>query len=189
MSRTSTFVRRAQESRSGQRLMRVVSVVGLLVLLGAVAPAGHASAMTVSDDTGQIASVATTGSTAGTPTVSPVATGTITIETFGYKFGRPPKGCKFIANVRNVKAGPFSPRQNGLMPSVRKRVMATKAAKRWHQVFLTQWLPNLTGGDKVAIGCARGHHRSVALAWVFEQDLKARGFTVNLINRDIKKKY
>jgi len=113
--------------------------------------------------------------------------GVITIETFGYSFAGPPSGCKFVADVRNINAGNFSQNENGLMASVRNRVMATAAAKKWHEAMLKTWLPKLKAGDKVAIGCARGHHRSVSLAVVFSADLRAHGFTVKLVNRDIHK--
>lgn len=113
--------------------------------------------------------------------------GTITIETFGYDFGGPPKGSKFVADVRNIQAGNFTQSQSGLQADVRKRVMATAAAKKWHNTMKATWLPNLKAGDKVAIGCARGHHRSVTLAIVFAQDVRAKGFTVKFIHRDLKK--
>jgi len=113
--------------------------------------------------------------------------GTITIVTFGYSFAGPPSGCKYVADVRNIQAGSFSPDENGLMASVRKRVMAAPQAQAWHKKMVSEWLPNLKGGDKIAIGCARGHHRSVTLAVVFSADLEAQGFTVKLVNRDIHK--
>ena len=122
-----------------------------------------------------------------TATAKSKARGTITIVTFGYSFAGPPSGSKYVADVRNIDAGSFSQDENGLMASVRARVMATAAAKAWHTKMRAEWLPNLSGGDKIAIGCARGHHRSVSLAVVFAADLEAHGFTVNLVNRDIHK--
>jgi UPF0042 nucleotide-binding protein len=116
---------------------------------------------------------------------SPRTPGTITIETFGYSFGGAPEGCAFVADVRNISAGPFLPSETGLMPSVRERVMATSAAQEWLSVFTTQWTPALKDGDRVAIGCSMGHHRSVTLALLLAEDLKARGFAVNLEHRDI----
>jgi RNase adaptor protein for sRNA GlmZ degradation len=65
--------------------------------------------------------------------------------------------------------------------------MATAAAKKWHKTMKTKWLPKLKDGETVAIGCSRGHHRSVSLAVVFGRDLRAAGFTVKYINRDIHK--
>lgn len=171
-------------------LPAVLSVVGLTAVLGLAIYAGAMFGGTQLARAATLQSADATGSAASTPTPAPpVAKGTITIVTFGYKFGRAPKGCRFLADVRNINAGTFSPRQNGLMASVRNRVMRTAAAKRWHRLFLTKWLPKLKAGDKVAIGCSRGHHRSVALAYVFAQDLRASGYTVKLVNRDIKKKY
>lgn len=113
--------------------------------------------------------------------------GVITIETYGYSFGPAPPGCRFNADVRNIDAGTFSQSETGLMASVRKRVMATAAAQKWHTVFKTKWLPALKAGDKVSIGCSRGHHRSVSLAVVFAADLRAKGFTVRFVHRDIGK--
>jgi hypothetical protein len=113
--------------------------------------------------------------------------GAITIETFGYSFGPAPGGCAFVADVRNIDAGKFAQTETGLMPSVRERVMATSAAQEWLSVFRTQWAPALKDGDKVAIGCARGHHRSVTLGVLFAEDLRAQGYTVNVVHRDILK--
>lgn len=113
--------------------------------------------------------------------------GTITIETFGYDYGPAPSGCTYVADVRNIDAGNFPASVTGLMASVRDRVMATPAAQKWHQVMKSKWLPNLKAGDKVAIGCARGHHRSVSLAVVFGADVRAKGYTVKFVHRDIKR--
>ena len=115
--------------------------------------------------------------------------GTITIETFGYGFGEPPDGCKFVADVRNIDVAGLSQYETGLMPSVRDRVMATSAAQTWMEVLRTQWMPSLKDGDHIAIGCVRGHHRSVTLAVIFAEDLRARGYAVNLVHRDILKTY
>ena len=62
--------------------------------------------------------------------------------------------------------------------------MATSAAQEWLGVRDT-WAPALKDGDRVAIGCSMGHHRSVTLALLFAEDLKARGYAVNLEHRDI----
>ena len=111
--------------------------------------------------------------------------GTITVETFGYDFGPAPAGSKFVADVRNIDAGDFAQSENGLMASVRARVMATSAAQMWLSVMETQWEPALKNGDKIAIGCARGHHRSVTLGFLLAAHLRAQGYTVNFVNRDI----
>ena len=115
--------------------------------------------------------------------------GTITIVTFGYNFAGPPSGARFLADVRNISAGSFLQTENGLMASVRARVMAAPAAQVWLAHMQGVWLPQLKAGDMVAIGCARGHHRSVTLAYLFAQDLRAKGFKVNLVNRDIYKTF
>ena len=113
--------------------------------------------------------------------------GTVTVETFGYSFAGPPSGSKLVADVRNIQAGDFKQSETGLMESVRARVMAVQAAKTWLNTMETQWTPQLKSGDKVAIGCARGHHRSVTLAYLYTQYLRQHGWTVNLVHRDISK--
>jgi hypothetical protein len=115
------------------------------------------------------------------------AKGSITIETFGYSFGAAPKGCRFVADVRNIPATGFSQSENGLMASVRARIMKQAQAKKWLATMETKWTPRLKAGDLLGIGCSRGHHRSVTLAYLYEQYLRAHGWKVTLVNRDIHK--
>jgi len=165
-----------------------VSVIALTAILSLAPHAGTSlaarPALALAEPTTQTVSAESpTG-----PTTAPVAP-TVTIETFGYKFGKAPRGCRFVADVRNVKAGTFTQKQNGLMASVRRRVMKSAGAKAWHRYFLNKWVPQLKDGDKIAIGCARGHHRSVSLAVVLGADLVAKGYKVEFIHRDIKKRW
>ena len=113
--------------------------------------------------------------------------GTITIETFGFSFADAPGGSERVADVRNVPADGFTQDETGLMLSVRERVMATSEAQTWRSYMREKWMPTLDDGDKVAIGCSRGHHRSVTLAVLFAEDLRAAGYTVKLVHRDIQK--
>jgi hypothetical protein len=115
--------------------------------------------------------------------------GTITIATFGYSFAGPPDGCAYVADVRNIDVGGFSQDETGLMTSVRERVMAVPAAQEWLAVMRTVWMPTLKAGDEVAIGCSRGHHRSVTLAVIFAEDLRAQGYAVDVLHRDILKSW
>ena len=112
--------------------------------------------------------------------------GHITIMTFGYKFGPPGPGFKHIADVRNIPAVFAEPDQKGTDPKVKAAVMAKPAAKAW-LAKMEKW--SLSDGDKVAIGCARGHHRSVAVASEYASYLRGQGYSVTLNNRDISKKY
>jgi len=74
------------------------------------------------------------------------------------------------------------------MPSVRARVLAVSPPpRRGSRTMRTTWMPKLKSGDKIAIGCARGHHRSVTIAYVFAQDLRAKGTAWVLVHRDINK--
>ena len=135
--------------------------------------------------TAGVAVASLAGAAAGSS--SPRSRGTITIETFGYGFGEPADGFKYVADVRNIDVSGFTQAETGLMPSVRDRVMAVSTAQEWLGILRTGWIPSLKDGDKVAIGCARGHHRSVTLAVILAEDLRARGYTVNLVHRDILK--
>jgi hypothetical protein len=140
-----------------------------------------------------LASAGTSGGEFGAETppvgLDPRTRGTITIETFGYSFGGPPKEARFVADVRNIEAGRFVQTETGLMPYVRDRVMASSAAREWLSVLRTRWMPALNDGDTVAIGCSAGHHRSVTLGVIFADDLRARGYTVYLVHRDILRPY
>jgi hypothetical protein len=151
----------------------------------AIAPRPSATMRPVDVPRASAPEVAPSMSVAALASATPRKPRTITIETFGYSFGGAPEGCAFVADVRNISAGPFLPSETGLMPSVRERVMATSAAQEWLSVFITQWAPALKDGDRVAIGCSMGHHRSVTLALLFAEELKARGYAVNLEHRDI----
>jgi RNase adaptor protein for sRNA GlmZ degradation len=176
-----------------QTALMAISMVGLTAILNLALCTGtvHASstALATTEPATQTVSAESSPAPAATPATPTVTAPTITIETFGYKFGKAPRGSRFVADVRNIKAGSFTWRQNGLMSWIRKRVMRTSGAKRWHRYFLARWVPRLKNGDKIAIGCSRGHHRSVSLAVVLGADLRARGYKVKFIHRDIKRRW
>lgn len=155
---------------------------------GAVASKATAKRQAIAESVPSAAKVAAApAAAAAAGSSSSQARGAITIVTFGYDFGGPPSGCKFVADVRNIDAGSFLQSETGLMPAVRERIMATSAAQAWLSVLRTQWMPSLKAGDMVAIGCSKGRHRSVALGVVFAEDLRAQGYAVNLVHRDILK--
>ena len=113
--------------------------------------------------------------------------GHITIMTFGYSYGGPGSGFKHVANVQNVRAARSgTPENDGRSGKVHDEVMANSAAKAWLEK-MKKW--SLEDGDKVAIGCSRGHHRSVAIAVEYASWLRSQGYSVTLQNRDISKAY
>lgn len=113
--------------------------------------------------------------------------GHITIITFGYKFGKPEGEFAHVADVRNIPATAGGTKdQTGLMKEIHDKVMATSAAKAWLNK-MKKW--SLKDGDRVAIGCARGHHRSVAVAKDYASWLRSQGWDVTVQNRDINKDY
>jgi hypothetical protein len=155
-----------------------------VALAQAVSPGPSAEINPIPDPVATAAAAA-----AVTVAAAPKPHGTITIVTFGYAFADPPEGSRFVADVQNVDAGSFLRTETGLMPSVQTRVMATPAAQEWMRVFTTEWMPSLKDGDMVSIGCKRGHHRSVTLGELFAGELRAQGYTVNVVHRDILKTY
>ena len=111
----------------------------------------------------------------------------ITILTFGYDHGAPLSKYKYIADVRNVSADGINVRMTGKDKSVSDTILAKPAAKTWLSKMKNEWTPNLKDGDKVAIGCSHGIHRSVAIAYAYAEFLRAKGWTVTVSNRDINK--
>lgn len=112
----------------------------------------------------------------------------VTIMTFGYKFGPPGEGFAYVADVRNIPmmGSTAGPNNNGNDPKLHAEIMGKTAAKNW-LAKMEKW--SVSNGDKIAIGCSRGHHRSVALASEYAKFLRSKGFTVSIQNRDIGKKY
>jgi len=153
----------------------------------AAVPASTPAAVSAAKPTASTSTATALLAAAAAGSSSPRTRGTITIETFGYLFDGPPEGCRFVADVRNINVDGFTQADTGLMQWVRDRVMATSEAQAWLAIMRTRWMPSLRDGDTVAIGCARGHHRSVTLGVIFAEDLRAQGYTVNLVHRDILK--
>jgi UPF0042 nucleotide-binding protein len=148
-----------------------------------------ASVRAASSQSPKKARVVATSVTAAAVAPSSRTRGTITVETFGYDFGPPPSRARFVADVRDIVAGPFTKSQTGLDASVSQQVLATSAAQAWLDVFRSSWMPKLKAGDMVAIGCAKGHHRSVALGAALAEELRTAGYSVNLVHRDILKSW
>lgn len=132
------------------------------------------------------------------PTTPTTTGGTVTIETFGYSFGAAPTGMQYVADVRNIDVDKFNflPTENGYDKSkprsaatVRGLVMSVSTAKTWLKKFQDVWTPKLHDGSKVAIGCSRGHHRSVSLAVTFGDWLKSKAWKVLYVNRDLSKSW
>lgn len=112
---------------------------------------------------------------------------TVTIMTFGYSYGGPGEGFAHVADVRNVAAARgATPDNNGNDPEIKQSIMANSKAKAWLEK-MKKW--SLKDGDKVAIGCSRGHHRSVAIANAYASWLRSQGWTVKMQNRDMTKQY
>lgn len=111
----------------------------------------------------------------------------ITITTFGFGFGAIGDGYAHIADVRNVPSfRNNTPDATGNDKEVHDQIMGTKQAQAWLKK-MENW--SIKDGDKVAIGCSRGHHRSVSIARDYASYLRQNGWDVTLTHRDIAKKY
>ena len=136
---------------------------------------------------------------AHTPAPSPAPSShlpVVTITSFGASFGKAPSGQKYLADVAfNGHAIPndgmgFTAGNNARDDSwVYDLVMAQTNAQWWLAQMNSKWTPNLKNGDHVAIGCSRGHHRSVAVQIAYGAALRAHGFSTVLVYRDINKSW
>ena len=121
---------------------------------------------------------------------------TITLLTFGYKFGVP-YDIDLMFDVRFLKNPYFVPDLKPLPgddPRVRNFVLTDPDAialigqlegllKFLIPLFEREERSYLT----IAIGCTGGRHRSVAVAWRLQESLSAMGYDVALTHRDIQK--
>lgn len=112
---------------------------------------------------------------------------TVTIQTFGYDYGALEGDYKFKADVRNVPGNGIDRKKTGMDKENAATIMARPQAKAWLKKMENTWTPKLEDGDKVAIGCAWGHHRSVAIAQAYAAFLRSKGWKVTIKNRDMMK--
>lgn len=111
--------------------------------------------------------------------------GEISIYAFGYDYhSTPPGGAWKVMDVRDIPTPNMSESTNGLSADIRTKVMSYQKAKD-HLKTLESWEPNLKAGYQIDIGCSRGHHRSVTLAYLYAQFLVAKGWTVTCHYIDI----
>jgi UPF0042 nucleotide-binding protein len=126
--------------------------------------------------------------------VSPVKKMTISLLSFGYKYGIP-LDADLVMDVR------FLPNPN-YVPSLRSKTGQDAAVKRYvrrqvayHEFFIRFsklvdfLLPNYVSEGKsyltLAVGCTGGRHRSVCVAESMAQYLRNRKFAVHIYHRDI----
>ncbi|MDP1819633.1 MAG: RNase adapter RapZ [Acidimicrobiales bacterium] len=118
------------------------------------------------------------------------------VMSFGYKHGLPLDvdlviDCRFLPNPHWVEK--LRP-QTGLHDDVRRYVLEQPAAAEFLERLdglLGLLLPAYVAEGKsylsLALGCTGGRHRSVAIAEVVADQLRARGFGPTVIHRDITK--
>jgi RNase adapter protein RapZ len=126
--------------------------------------------------------------------ISPHEKMSISIQSFGYKYGIPPDG-DIVMDVR------FLPNPN-YIPSLRlktgkdERVKSYVKRQKLYRRFITHFLklisflvPNYIKEGKsyltIAIGCTGGRHRSVVIAEHVAQVLKTQKYAVQVYHRDM----
>lgn len=113
----------------------------------------------------------------------------VTVMSFGYRHGPPPVADITIdvrAHLRNPSADPRFRDWTGQAPAVRDHVLTTPGAAELVEGVVataTALLPGARAAGRpvrVAIGCAGGRHRSVALAEAISDQLTAALWTVTV---------
>jgi hypothetical protein len=111
----------------------------------------------------------------------------LAIITFGYEVGPAPADCVWTADVRNIPAdvvaGLYD--RTGMDEEVQDKILATPQAQTWIAKFKEDIMPQLQAGDRIAIGCSIGVHRSVAIAQELARIARAAGFDPTVQNRDL----
>lgn len=110
----------------------------------------------------------------------------LTILTFGYEVSEPPEDCVWVADVRNIPSSVITGmwQMDGTDKAIQDAVLATSEAKAWIRKFENR-LSSFKDGDRIAIGCSIGVHRSVALAYEFARIARERGWDVTVRNLDL----
>ncbi|MEV6985015.1 RNase adapter RapZ [Sphaerisporangium sp. NPDC051017] len=131
------------------------------------------------------------------PAVAPAGRAVVVVESFGYGHGPAPEADLTIDARRHLYNPHRDPRMRyltGLDEQVRAHVLATPGAA--NQVgnavtFALCLLIDVThdSGELVtlAVGCAGGRHRSVAMAEAIAAGLRAAGVVVEVRHRDVGK--
>lgn len=119
----------------------------------------------------------------------------LSVTSFGYKFGLPPEA-DLVFDVRFLPNPNFTPslkRLTGQHPAVvryLRRQQETGLFLRKLGSFLAWVIPRYQRESKsyltVAIGCTGGRHRSVMVARAVAQDLRKRGYEVQVRHRDMR---
>jgi UPF0042 nucleotide-binding protein len=119
---------------------------------------------------------------------------TVTIVSFGYKYGMP-VGLDFVLDTRFIPNPFFVPELrplNGLDPRVRDFINAQPEARQFLDQIsaLLDFLMPLYRREgrsylTIGIGCTGGRHRSPMLAREISERLTAKGYTVGVRHQDI----
>ncbi len=120
----------------------------------------------------------------------------IQLISFGYKYGTPMEADN-IFDVRFIP-NPFFlehlKNTTGLDKETYEFVLGQQETKKFIELtenFLSTMIPYYIKEGKsyltIGFGCTGGRHRSVALVEYFKKSLNKKGFTVNVIHRDINR--
>jgi RNase adapter protein RapZ len=120
----------------------------------------------------------------------------IRVLSFGYKHGIP-LDLDFVFDVRFLPNPFYEPElkeHTGLEKEVGEFIERSPACTEFRtriKDLLTWLIPKFSDEGRlrlnIALGCTGGRHRSVYLAEKIGEDLRARGYQVNVVHRDISK--
>jgi UPF0042 nucleotide-binding protein len=119
----------------------------------------------------------------------------VSVLSFGYKHGVPPEA-DLVFDARFLPNPNFVPRlrrlngADGAVVAYLRRQPETRAFLRRVLSLVRFVLPRHEREGRsyltIAVGCTGGRHRSVMLANVMGASVRARGFPVRVVHRDLK---
>ena len=120
----------------------------------------------------------------------------VSVVSFGYRYGVP-SDADLVFDVRFLPNPHFVPRlrpYNGTHPKVRRYIRSfpqTGEFLRRMEGLLFYLIPHYIREGKsyltIAFGCTGGKHRSVMLAESVKKAIEKRGYSANVVHRDIEK--
>lgn len=109
----------------------------------------------------------------------------ITLISFGHKFGEPEADRTMdCRSLKNPHSDPKMRNLTGMDDKVRKFVAADYRTPNMVKHILSK----IEDGETVAFGCYGGRHRSVAMAEMVGEALKAKGDEVEIHHRELRER-
>lgn len=113
----------------------------------------------------------------------------VTVISFGYDVAEPP-AAEFVLDVRAIPGSVVDGLwdRDGRDKVLAEKILATDEAEAILDRFRTRILPEVENGDRIAVGCSIGVHRSVAIAREIARELRDAGLSASVEDRDLAKR-